>query len=233
VKAATEASHVSELPVVVLLHGVYGSHWSWARSGRAHETLRRVVSSGEVGECILAMPSDGMRGVGSGYLDRPGEDCEGWIVSELPDVVHRVWPDASTASVAIAGLSMGGWGALRLAALHPRRFVAAAGMSPLTHVDQIAGYADPDRRTGYAAPWIDSPWLLDAIVSATGPLPPLRIACGTEDDLITPVRALHEGLVDQGIDHEYADGPGGHTWDYWAQDLADVLRFFDRSFRAA
>lgn len=231
--ACGEVSPGSEIPVVILLHGVYGSHWSWARSGRAHETLQRIVSSGEAGQCILAMPSDGMRGVGSGYLDRPGEDCESWIVNELPGVVRRVWSDASTTSVAIAGLSMGGWGALRLAARNPGRFISAAGMSPLTHVDQIAGYAEPDRQAEHAAPWVDSPRLLDALVSATGPLPPIRITCGTEDDLITPVRALHKALVDHGIDHEYADGPGGHTWDYWSQDLADVLRFFDRSFRTA
>lgn len=223
----TDPDATSELPVVILLHGVYGSHWSWARSGRAHETLRSLTSAGEVSPCILAMPSDGMWGIGSGYVDRPGEDSEGWIVHELPDIVHRVWPAASVDSLAVAGLSMGGWGALRLAGRFPGRFFAAAGMSPLTHVDRIAGYAGASARAAHSATRIDSPDLLDTLVSSASGLPPLRISCGIEDDLIESARALHESLAEHGIDHDYVEGPGRHDWGYWSQELADVLRFVD------
>lgn len=219
----------SEVPVIILLHGVHGSHWAWARSGKAHETLRSLVSTGEVAPFILAMPSDGMWGVGSGYLDRPGEDSEGWIARELPEVVHRVWPAASVDCVAIAGLSMGGWGALRLAALYPGRFFAAAGMSPLTHVDRIAGYAGASARAAHSTTSIDDPHLLDSLVDNRSDLPPLRVTCGIDDNLIESVRALHEGLVEQGIEHEYVESPGGHDWDHWSHELADVLRFIDAS----
>lgn len=223
----TDLDATSQVPVVILLHGVHGGHWTWARSGRAHETLRNLVSAGEVAPCILAMPSDGMWGVGSGYLDRPDENSEGWIVHELPDVVHRVWPAASPDCIAVAGLSMGGWGALRLAALHPGRFFAAAGMSPLTHVDRIAGYAGASARAAHSSTSIDDPRLIDVLVNGRGSLPPLRITCGIEDNLIESVRAMHEDLVEQGIEHEYVESSGGHDWDHWSRELADVLRFID------
>lgn len=223
-RAEDERSVEDDLPVLLLLHGVYCSHWSWARSGDAHGTLRELVSAGESAPFVLAMPSDGMWGVGSGYLDRVGEDAERWVVAELPSLVRRVWPQASEARVAVAGLSMGGWGALRLAARHPGRFFAASGMSPLTHVDQVAGYAEDDQRHTYTSTAVQSPALIDALAGA-GELPPLRITCGTDDELVLSVRELHADLVARGIDHEYAERPGGHEWDVWSSELADTLRF--------
>jgi putative tributyrin esterase len=52
------------LPVVVLLHGVWGSHWVWAIKGRAHLTLQQLIDDGEIPPMILAMPSDGLWGDG-------------------------------------------------------------------------------------------------------------------------------------------------------------------------
>ena len=227
VYAAAGAADVDSLPVVILLHGVYGSHWAWARSGFAHVALADLVTAGQVAPMVLAMPSDGMFGIGSGYLDRAGENAERWIVQEVPEAVRLVHPTAALDDVSIAGLSMGGWGALRLAALHPGRFRAAVGMSPLTRVAHVADYAPIEMRARHA-PRVELPELLDALVAAGSRLPPVRITCGIEDELITDVRRLHDGLSAAGIPHEYAEGPGGHSWDYWTQDVRTALRFIDR-----
>src|SRR4051794_7566414 len=62
------ASSAANLPLVILLHGVYGSHWAWALKGGAHRTAMRLIDQGEIPSMVLAMPSDGLWGDGSGYL---------------------------------------------------------------------------------------------------------------------------------------------------------------------
>ena len=71
--------------LLILLHGVYGSHWVWAWKGAAHQTAARLVRAGEISPLILAMPSDGLVNDGSGYLSWPGgPDVERFIIEEVP-----------------------------------------------------------------------------------------------------------------------------------------------------
>ncbi|MBC7890758.1 MAG: esterase family protein, partial [Sphingobacteriaceae bacterium] len=59
---------LQSLPVVTLLHGVYGSHWAWALQGGAHVVARDLIAAKRIRPTVLAMPSDGLWGDGSGYL---------------------------------------------------------------------------------------------------------------------------------------------------------------------
>ena len=124
------AAEAGPVPVVILLHGVYGSHWAWALKGSAHRTAARLVSEGVIRPMVLVMPSDGLWGDGSGYLPHRTQDFERWIVEEVP-LVARLASSACSAEspLLIAGLSMGGFGALRLAAKYPRKFAAASAHS--------------------------------------------------------------------------------------------------------
>ncbi len=217
---------LEQLPIVILLHGVYGSHWAWARSGFAHTALTELVEKGRVQPMILAMPSDGLFGVGSGYVERDGENAERWIVEEVCEAVRLVYPQADTSDVSIAGLSMGGWGALRLAGRYPSKFRAAVGLSPLTRMAHVAGYA-PDELRASHSPDVAHPELAELLSLSAEELPPLRITCGVEDELIGDVRDLHATLEAAGVRHQYAEAPGGHTWDYWAEDIRVALLFID------
>src|SRR3546814_17506690 len=60
----------ADVPVAVLLHGVYGSAWSWALSSGVHVQAEAAIRRGELSPMVLAMPSDGLWGDGSGYVDR-------------------------------------------------------------------------------------------------------------------------------------------------------------------
>ena len=62
------AEQMLNLPLAILLHGVYGSHWAWTRSGGVHRTLTRLIDSGGITPIALVMPSDGLWGDGSGYV---------------------------------------------------------------------------------------------------------------------------------------------------------------------
>jgi len=224
--APAEADTESDLPLVILLHGVYGSHWAWARSGLAHLTAQSLTSTGVIRPMVLAMPSDGLFGIGSGYFPRPQEDAERWITEEVQQAVQLKYPSAGASGVAIAGLSMGGWGALRLAARRPGLYRAAVALSPLTRLQHIADYAVTRHRSEHAPP-IEDPELLPLLKSQQEHLPPLRITCGEGDALLPDVRALHEGLVDAGIAHDYHESPGGHEWPVWEKELAESLIFIN------
>ena len=215
---------------VVLLHGVYGSHWAWAMKGGAHRTAARLVASGVIPPWVLAMPSDGLWGDGSGYLALATQDFERWVAEDVPAAVaHAVPAMAPNAPCFIAGLSMGGFGALRLAACHSDRFAAASGHSAVTHLRQLRPFVDESLET-CGAP-ADAWDLLGTILKRRGSLPPIRFDCGTEDALLDANRELHAALTAAGIPHDYEEFPGGHDWLYWERHLERTLRFFAAGVR--
>lgn len=215
------------LPLVLLLHGVYGSHWAWLFKGGAHEVLLRLMREEGLPAMALAMPSDGLWGDGSGYLHHAEADHARWIVEEVPEAAAQVAPGTVGQPCFIAGLSMGGYGALRLGALHGEKFAAISGLSSVTDAAQMQGFVEeaPD---GWSLRESAPLSVLECMKAHAARLPPLRFDCGTDDILIEPNRALHAGLTAAGIPHEYHEFPGGHTWDYWHEHLADTLRFFAR-----
>lgn len=220
-----QAQGIADLPIVILLHGVYGSHWAWALKGGAHLTSARLVDEGALPPVALLMPSDGLWGDGSGYLPHGDADYERWIVDEVPAIAIDAIDGCSARSpVCIAGLSMGGWGALRLAGKHPRRFAAAAAHSAMTDIAQFDALVEDDRASWSNAPADRS--VAAALTAAQAPLPPIRFDCGRDDPFIEGNRALHATLCEAGIAHVYVERDGGHDWAYWTDALEGTLRFF-------
>jgi S-formylglutathione hydrolase FrmB len=221
------------LPVVVLMHGVYGSHWAWALKAGAHRTAARLVAAGEVPPLVLAMPSDGLWEDGSGYLPRRDRDAESWIVDDVPAAAREAVPaaDADAAGMCIAGLSMGGFGALRLGASHPDRYRAVSGLSSITDLAQIADF------TGVTPveAWMDESHttVIEPMLRNRDRLPPVRFDCGVDDPLIEANRRLHADLDAAGIAHVYEEHPGGHEWPYWTKHLEATLRFFGAALTAS
>ncbi len=218
----------ASLPLVILLHGVYGSHWAWASKAGAHRTAEVMIAAGELPPFALAMPSDGLFGLGSGYVTHTAGDFRAWILDEIPllaaTAIDAVSPEGP---LSLAGLSMGGFGALLLGARNGDRVRAVAGMSSITDfaqmrffVGDISGYdvADDDRS------------VLDAILANRARLPAIHIDCGETDPLIEPNRALHAALVDAGIEHDYVEHAGGHEWPYWEGHLGAALSFLTTAF---
>jgi putative tributyrin esterase len=236
--AAATASASRDVPVVVLLHGVYGSHWAWAKKGAAHRTAARLIERGTIPPVVLAMPSDGLWGDGSGYVRHAGgndgdagagatpRDFERYVVDDVPACVAEVVPSVTAGSpLFIAGLSMGGFGALRLGAKHPRRFRGVSGHSSITHFSQMSRFVE-EPLAAYGPPPEAEQSVLHWMTTNRATLPPVRFDCGTEDPLIEDNRRLHRELDVLGIPHVYEEFPGGHEWPYWERHLEDSLRFF-------
>jgi enterochelin esterase-like enzyme len=221
------SSSSTTLPLLILLHGSGGSAWSWPLNGGAHLTAARLIEAQEIAPVALAMPSDGLWGLGSGYVPHTDADYERWIVDEVPAAAALVDDRITSSSpLTIAGLSMGGFGALRLGAKYPDRFRGISAHSAVTtlgrlaestgdRLDSLPGFGQPD---GTALHWLE--------VNAAR-LPPLRFDCGTNDHLLPGNRALHAALDARGIEHQYEEFAGAHDWLYWRLHLADSLRFLD------
>ena len=225
-----QSSSARDLPLVMLLHGVYGSHWAWALKGGAHKTAARMIEAGEIPPLALAMPSDGLWGDGSGYVKHQAQDFETWIAAEVPELTRQITPSVTEASpVCISGLSMGGFGALRIAAKFPERFAAAGGHSSITEFEQMKLFVEEPLESYQCRPADCSVW--ETLRRNRDRLPPLRFDCGTEDLLIEHNRSLARQLKDAAIPHVYEEFPGGHEWPYWELHLADMLKFFAQSIR--
>jgi S-formylglutathione hydrolase FrmB len=121
-------------PAVYLLHGYQGSHKQWMAGGKEwnlRDVMDRLIRAGKVRELIVVMPDATNRFGGSFYTSSittgSWEDCIVKDVVAFVDKTYRTLPAA--ASRGIAGHSMGGYGALKLAMKHPEVFGAAYGLS--------------------------------------------------------------------------------------------------------
>ncbi len=210
-------------PVVILLHGVYGSHWAWFLNARAHVTLHNLIESGRVPPMILVAPSDGLWGDGSGYLKHKSKDFEKWIVDDVPRAVSEVTGNAPDASHYIAGLSMGGFGALRLGAKYCHLFRAFAGLSSITEFSQLTQFIE-EPLGDYAQ--TDNPSVIEEIKQHSKQSLKFQFNCGLGDPLIENNRRLHHQLNELGIEHTYHEYQGSHEWPYWSAHIGETLQFF-------
>lgn len=221
----TSAKPQQALPTVTLLHGVYGSHWAWAFKGGAHVILEQLIAAGRIQPMALLMPSDGLWGDGSAYMKHGERDYAAWIVDEVAEAAGQADPRLVGGPRFIAGLSMGGFGALRLGALYPDTFAAFSGLSSATDLSQLE---DLCRQSGFHYDLASGQprSVADAMLANRERLRPFRFDCGSDDFLIEPNRRLHRELTAAGIEHRYVENPGEHNWAYWQKHLGDTLEFF-------
>ena len=232
-------SRATHYPVLYLLHGLGGSHDDWV-SKRAH------LAQHAAQQRIIIVTPEGKDGW---YTDgaQANEKFESYIVQELlPDVERRYRTIAMREGRAVAGLSMGGYGALKFGVKYPDKFIFAASMSgahgaPRWDVNdkEMIDFVRPSIARVYGA--MDNPVrAANDLFKLIDALPPERIAqlpflyldCGTEDFLFDSNRALDELLLKRKIPHEFRALPGGHTWPYWDSQVQEILRIAARRMAA-
>ncbi len=218
--------------LLILLHGVYGSHWVWSLKGGVHRTAQRMLTDGEIEPMIIAMPGDGLGRDGSGYLPWPEADVERFLLDEVPEIARIAAPALrADAKLALAGLSMGGYGALRLGGKFADRFSAISAHSAIMDIEDLAPFIEEPLSDYLACAPRQELSALHWLRLHREHLPPLRFDCGVEDSLLPNNRRLHEALQNEGIAHDYTEFPGGHDWPYWQQHVAETLRHVDHSSR--
>ncbi len=210
-------------PVLYLLHGLTGGYIDWANRTRLLEHAAGL-------DLIVVMPdaSD------SWYTNAGGDKYEDYIAVDLvKDVDARFRTLSAVQGRAIAGLSMGGYGAMKIVLHRPRVFLVAGSFSGAFEVlrDDKPGrwMSDPavfERLFGPAgspARHDNDVYKLAAEASPRG-LPYLYLDCGTEDGLLQGNRDFVAILQQRQIAYEYHESPGTHAWDYWDRRLPEFLR---------
>jgi len=217
-----------DLPIYILLHGVYGSAWSWALQGGVHRSALHFMKEGEIKPAIIAMPSDGLWGDGTAYLPHHRRDFEQWIVKDVPQAIREVIPQAGEASpLFIGGLSMGGYGALMLGAKYPTLFQGISAHSAITRFEEMALFVE-EPLSVYQKDQVP-PDVIDLLRENRDQLPPLRFDCGRKDPLLTGNRLLREQMSQEQIPYHYEEFEGGHDWAYWQEQVKKTLLFFAKA----
>ena len=210
-----------------LLHGLSDDETIWMR----RTSIERYVE----GKPLVVVMPDGGRGF---YVDADqGYQYLQALAYELPSLLsHSYHIDGQFAT---AGLSMGGYGALRLALERPDLFKAAVSHSGAVGMGRY--FPTPGDGSKWEAEFIrvfgkvEKGGRNDLIQLAsnlkgnpqdsTNRLPALRIDCGTEDFLLDHNRQLNRDLTALGIPHEYEEFPGDHNWEYWDQHVQEAIAF--------
>lgn len=222
-------SDAKDLPIVILMHGVYGNHWVWMHLGGVHEVYNRLRAEG-LSECVLVMPEDGSYYAGSGYLPLKHADYDKWIVDDLIEGVQKTCDCVSENSkLFISGLSMGGYGALRLGAKYADRFSGISGHSSITDIKEIGQFVDENLDHYELDDNAESEEadILYWLNKNRAHLPPLRFDCGREDQLFQGNLQFKERLENAGLEFSFTENAGTHEWPYWNTHVADTFAFFD------
>lgn len=199
-------------PVLFQLHGLTDDSDAWIQ--RSNIALH---ASGY--PFIIAFPDGGTHFYtnwrSSGRLGKA--NYEDLIITDISNHLRKFFP-VTDGPWAIGGLSMGGFGSLKLGLKHADRFASIWAHS--SKVD----WRDTELDTSLLAQPEDIDLLAHARRAMALERPPvLSFDCGTEDELIEENRWLHRELDAMGYEHHYAEHPGGHTWDYWDLHVRTAL----------
>jgi S-formylglutathione hydrolase len=218
-----------KLPVVYLLHGGGGTFRDWSN----YSGVARYAAGG----LLLVMPQ-GDYSYYTNAATRQQDRYEDYIVNDLPaDVESRFPARVDRSGRAIAGVSMGGFGAVKLALHHPEKYAFAGALSAAIDVprrrftwrrlSQSRSYEEIFGPDGSGTRRANDPFIL---VTNADPktMPFLYLTCGRQEGLLAPNREFAALLDRYKIAHAFHDVPGGHDWNQWNAQLAGLFESLAR-----
>jgi S-formylglutathione hydrolase FrmB len=214
-------------PVLYLLHGYTDHYPAWVSYTGIVQYARDYAQ-------IIVMP-EGDNGYYTNSYSDPKLAWEDFIIQDLiPYVDSHYRTAASRPGRAIAGLSMGGYGAMKLGLKYPHVFAAVASLSGVV--------AAPRWKDRYPVEDADYPKLIDSILGPRGSAtraandpfeliqklpadqrPQLYLSIGTSDNLLEENREFVRLLAELKVPYEYREIPGEHEWPVWDQQIQVVL----------
>ena len=207
-----------------LLHGMSDDHTIWQRRTSIERYVERLPLA-------VVMPAVNR----SRYTDMArGYRYWTYVSEELPALCRSFFPlSAAREDNYVAGLSMGGYGAMKLGLRCPEKYAAAASLSgSLDIVARVAAstgearaelknvHGDLDAVAGSHADLFAAG---DDLVASGAPRPRLFAWCGTEDFVYEQNQTFRAHCRTIGLTLDYSEGPGGHTWDMWDEQIQRVL----------
>lgn len=215
-----------------LLHGIFGNYTDWV-------TGTRIQRWAEENNLVVIMPS----GENHFYVDneKAHQMYGEFIGQELVQVTRDLFPlSTKREDTYIAGLSMGGYGAIRNGLKYSETFSHIAGLSSGFIQDTVKSstydnpmptgnrgyyeyvFGDLDQLEGSDK---DVKALVETLIKEGKEVPKIYLACGTEDFLYDANIDYKNFLEEHHIDVTYEEGPGAHTWDFWDTYIYKVLEW--------
>ncbi len=217
------AEPIDGYPVLFLLHGLHSNYTAWMRNS----SVERYASERGL---ALIMP-DARR---SFYTNmRHGYQYFDFFARELPEIANRLFPiSRKRENRFVAGLSMGGYGAFKIAFSCPEQYCAAASLSGALSFSRIeeAETLLPEWKLIFGendTSGTENDLNHLATQYAQGDNPPLALfqCCGTEDYLYPSNQHFLDHARASGLDIHYEEGPGEHSWDYWDPQIRRVVNW--------
>jgi S-formylglutathione hydrolase FrmB len=212
-------------PVLYLLHGLYGNYLNWDTRTNLEDYARDL-------HLLIVMPDAD----DSWYTDSatvPQDKFEDYIAKNLVSEVDGKYRTIGARhGRAIAGLSMGGYGAVKLALKYPELFAFAGSLSGAFNAPQDLDTLRPEFRAkllevfgneGSPQRAANDIFLLLNTPPQTS-YPYFYLACGTDDFFLDINRAFTLQLSSHKLAYEYHETPGAHAWEYWNSALEPMLR---------
>lgn len=219
-------------PVLYLLHGLTGRFDNWI----TRTALREYTRSREI---IVVMSEAG----DSWYTDSltvPDDKFESYLIKEfIPEIDKRFRTIADRRGRLVAGLSMGGYGAIKFGLKYPEMFKLVGSFSGALD-GPLRGQTHANYRPSIMAVFgpEDSAFRKENdVFEMLGKMPPdglkrlpfFYVSCGTEDIVnFTYNRDFAALLVEKKVPHEYRQFPGAHTWIVWDQEIDEFLRIAEK-----
>jgi S-formylglutathione hydrolase FrmB len=213
-------------PTLYLLHGLSDDHTIWMR----RTSIERYAAEKNI---AVVMPA-----VGRSFYQDTASGAKYWtfVSEELPALCERYFPLSTAREDRFAaGLSMGGYGAMRLVLARPDRYAAAASLSGALELSrrlrdagkpsslvsraEYVGLFGSELQAGAADLWP----LAEKLGHSGASKPKLFLCCGTEDALLPESRAFREHLDRVQLAATYEESPGTHEWGYWDAQIQRVL----------
>ena len=229
--------------VLWLLHGTFGDHTDWVRKSMIEIYAREK-------NLICVMPS----GLNADYVNwdsfGTGYKMGDFLTEELMPLIFGWFPASNKKEDNyIAGLSMGGTGALKYILLHPDKFAAGAILSAPPVRAETADWegADPQNRRGMCSPRfrnnvanaggkdayinsIENTWKTIEDMFVAGTLPKLMFACGEKDEMYCDYLKFKKEAMEKGMNCHFFELPNlAHEWRFWDPSIQEALKFFEIS----
>jgi S-formylglutathione hydrolase FrmB len=240
-----DAEKTRRYPILYLLHGLGDNEEFLVHSGGMN-LVEDLWEQHQLGEMLIVTPAGGV----SFYINsRDGERrYEDFFLQEfMPGVEKRYRAQAGRGSRGIAGISMGGYGALHIAFQHPQLF-AAVGAHSAALIEKLPNITSENSRQmsqlrvlgpAFGSPFDAAFWNQNdpVRIARAANLAGLKIYfdCGSEDDygFDSGAEALDKMLTSRHIVHNFHLYPGGHDWVYFAAHLPALLEFEFHAFTPA
>jgi len=233
-------------PVTYLLHGHGDADDGWIQFGEINRLADKAIADGTIPPMIIVTP-DGFK---SFYINAADGSLsyEDFFIKELIPHIEKTYKVKSEKRYrGIAGLSMGGYGALIYALKYPKLFAAAAPLSAVVWNDSDISlvadnmynslFATTDKKNVKGIDRINSAWLQNSPLKLieTKSIEELSsvkywIDCGDDDYLSVGNANLHIAMTNKKVPHEFRVRDGAHNWTYWRTGIIDALSFIGNNF---